>query len=826
MSAVKGKRRLQIIAVWGSAGMVTAAAAAACLLRGLFFAREMYGLMAVWFGLCTAAAAACLFVGWHQAAIPAFPAKSAMRKLPAKLRMPSSSFVLPAPGLNKRVCNAGSGMEGQPGKAGMTRGAGKAVIVAAGCLLLILALYAVQLREPLSVLGTLNELLRWGLYAGFACCAVVCAGSRRGTRFLEALWTMLGMTICLSGLLAVCGGLPVPFAVAYTASPAVSVAGARLGGLLQYPNAFGAAMAVFLLERVIAAAGERQAGASAQGRLRAPDTARQLLRMLPLFPYAAALLLSESRGAMLAAACAAAAALLLQRQLAAPLLICAAAPAAAAALLYRQLARTGLAAEPLPGLLLLAGCWAGALLAGLWLCRRSRRAAGRDPAAMLLAAGLWTAAGSAVLALLRGRISGPSPTAAARGLFYRDALRLAGEAPWLGQGGETWRSAYLAVQSRPYVGSQVHSGYLDFLLNLGIAGGAVLLLMLLAALYIAGRNAPGLLPPMLIILLHGAVDFSWSYGLFWLLLFLLTARALAGSPLHRPVSRAKDAGCNSDTADVLKPVSVPAVALVPAAKSVPGLTASATKLVLNTLSRRSSARQGQMTRSSSAQRSGVRELLIATVCFCLICTGISFKLWRGEVLFKQASGSAAPEEQSILLRKSLRYNPYAPRTAINLAVLLPEREKIELLHSSLRYSPGDAELHWLLAESYLNGNDPGRALYWMRRSLDLDRYNAVKWESAAKGLLQMGQHFLAKGDRSSAAAMAYAGHELTRGYRLLALSEHNKGQAHNDRGFAFSAEAEELGVKLDQLIAAAVRVRTVEANGQDSLELMRGSGYP
>ncbi|MNB98730.1 O-Antigen ligase [compost metagenome] len=472
----------------------------------------------------------------------------------------------------------------------------------------------------------------------------------------------------------------------------------------------------------------------------------------------------------------------------------------------------------MPGLLLLAGCWAGALLAGLWLCRRSRRAAGRDPAAMLLAAGLWTAAGSAVLALLRGRISGPSPTAAARGLFYRDALRLAGEAPWLGQGGETWRSAYLAVQSRPYVGSQVHSGYLDFLLNLGIAGGAVLLLMLLAALYIAGRNAPGLLPPMLIILLHGAVDFSWSYGLFWLLLFLLTARALAGSPLHRPVSRARDAGFHSDTADLHKRVSVPAAALVPAAKFVPGRTAYATKLVLDTLSRRSSARQGQMPRSSSAQRSGVRELLIATVCFCLVCTGFSFKLWRGEVLFTQAAGSAAPEVQSILLRKSLRYNPYAPRTAINLAVLLPEQEKIELLHSSLRYSPGDAGLHWLLAESYLDGNDPGRALYWMRRSLDLDRFNAVKWESAAKGMLQMGQYFLAKGDRKSAAAMAYAGHELTRGYRLLALYEHNKGQAHNDRGFEFSVEAEELGAKLDQLIAAAVQVRTVQANGQDSLE--------
>ncbi|OMF85315.1 O-antigen ligase family protein [Paenibacillus sp. FSL R7-0273] len=756
MSMDKMNRRLRTAVIWGGAGLTAAAAAAACVLRGLFFAREMYGLMTLWFGLCAAAAAVCLFAGWRQARVPACPAQPAISK-------PS----VPAPFLRRLSYSTGEAKGGQRAdNAGIVRGTGNAAFVAAGCLLLILALYAVQLlREPLSVLGTLNELLRWGLYAGFAFFAALCAGSRRGVRFLEALWTMLGMTICLSGLLAVCGGLPVPFAIAYTASPAVSVTGARLAGLLQYPNAFGAVMAVFLLERAIAAAADEDAaGTLARGPLRA----RQLLRMLPLFPYAAALLLSESRGAMLAAACAAAAAVLLQRQLAVPLLMCAAAPAAAAALLYRQLARTGLAAEPLPGLLLLAGCWAGALLAGLWLCRRSRRAAGRHPAAMLLAAGLWTAAGSAVLVLLRGRISGPSPTAAARGLFYRDALRLAGEAPWLGQGGETWRSAYLAAQSRPYVGSQVHSGYLDFLLNLGIAGSAVLLLMLLVALYIAGRNAPGLLPPMLVILLHGAADFSWTYGLFWLLLFLLAARALAGSPSRRLANREGASG----------------------------------------------VRRRPIESGTSVQRSGVRELLIATLCFCLIFGGCSFKLWRGEALFRQAARSSDPEARSVLLQKSLRYNPYAPRTAIQLAALLPEKERIGLLHSSLKYSPEDAGLSWLLADSYLVGRDPGRALYWMRRSLDLDRFNTFKWESAAKGMLQMGQHYWVMGDRQRAAASAFAGQELMRGYRLLALYEHHKGPAHNDRGFTFLSEAEEVGAELNRLIAAASPVNApYEASG-------------
>lgn len=312
-----------------------------------------------------------------------------------------------------------------------------------GCLLLCL-LYAIHaLGSPVSAQGTLNEMLRSGFYTSFVIFALLAARTRRGGALLAAVWHLLGITISLSALLAVCGGLPVPYAVAYTESPGVSATGARLAGLLQYPNAFGAVMAVYLLERLFAAAysfrredsqggagisavrasvggagevgvetagagnnsvrasvsgegevgtegvnagnnwvcagvggvdesvaetagagnnvvrsgvsgvgesGESGAGdAGSSAKLTRTWSASHWLRaarLLPLFPYAAALLLSESRGAWLAAAAASAAALLLKRQLFVPLLITGAAPVAAAALLYRQLARSGLAAEP------------------------------------------------------------------------------------------------------------------------------------------------------------------------------------------------------------------------------------------------------------------------------------------------------------------------------------------------------------------------------------------------------------------------------------------------------------------------------------------------
>ncbi|WHY18769.1 hypothetical protein QNH28_25685 [Paenibacillus sp. G2S3] len=249
--------------------------------------------------------------------------------------------------------------------------------------LLVLSLYLVQwLRGPLSAQGTMNEILRWGLYASFAFLVCFCALNRVGRQLIFAAWSILGMFLSMRALLAVCGVIELPFAVAYSHSSAVSVTGARLAGVMEYPNAFGAVMAVFLLERLFAVATyyerpqKRGDGCGGVEQEEAGSTAAALLRLLPLFPYAAALLLSESRGAWLTAACACAAVLLWKRQLIAPLLAAGAAPMVAAALFYRQLARAGLAVESSPGLLLLAGLWAGALLAGLWLCRRQRSAAG------------------------------------------------------------------------------------------------------------------------------------------------------------------------------------------------------------------------------------------------------------------------------------------------------------------------------------------------------------------------------------------------------------------------------------------------------------------
>ncbi|WP_379131379.1 O-antigen ligase family protein [Paenibacillus sp. sgz500958] len=469
------------------AATATAAMITAVFMRGFFFAEDLYAFAAGWFGWCA------VYMGYRFISSLIFKSEALLQPvIPRRKTNVAEMLVLCCP-------------------------FGIAVLY---------MLHAVE-GDVVSMQGTLNECLRWSFYGTFAVLAYKGASSNGSSRIIIAAWHTTGMVLCLSALQSACGGLRIPYAIAYSSSPEVSVSGARLGGLLQYPNTFGAVMAVFLLERLFAVAGDDASSPAGQSYTAA------LLRLLPLFPYTAALLLSESRGAWLAAACACAAVLPWKRRLLAPLLAAGAAPVAAAALLYRELAAARLAVEPWPGLLSLAGLWAGAALAGLWLARRRQSAAGGGSAAVLLLAALgWTAGVAAVLLHVHARIAGPSPTVTARALFYRDAWRLAAEAPWLGRGGETWRNVYLSAQSHPYVGSQPHSGYLDILLNLGITGWMVAAIMLAAiALWLWGTS-PRLLPPFLVIALHGAIDFDWSYGLMWLLLFSLSALAAADASVR------------------------------------------------------------------------------------------------------------------------------------------------------------------------------------------------------------------------------------------------------------------------------------------------------
>ncbi|MFR9710417.1 hypothetical protein ACL02P_13600 [Paenibacillus sp. MB22_1] len=169
---------------------------------------------------------------------------------------------------------------------------------------------------------------------------------------------LLGGLLAVTALAVVYGLLPLPGAILRTADPAVSASGARLGGLLQYPNAFGAVMAAFLLERLMRLARMERAAFT-----RASSWRGQRAGALALL-FALGLLLSESRGALAAALAGWAAGLALLRGTRRRRYAWHSAVfAGAAAVLARGLASAQLAPARGPGALALAAGLAAALLA-------------------------------------------------------------------------------------------------------------------------------------------------------------------------------------------------------------------------------------------------------------------------------------------------------------------------------------------------------------------------------------------------------------------------------------------------------------------------------
>ncbi|SEU25278.1 O-antigen ligase family protein [Paenibacillus sp. NFR01] len=851
-----------------SVGLVAVAALSACLLRGMFFTADMYPLLSFWL---PPAGIVCglglLFYVYQNQCNPA--------SLPLLKRQRNVA------GFNGGLQSARFKEQPEDDSAPDFRLPVPVLVILLFTPPVIAAFYALHLRlEPVSLTGTMNELFRWGFYTAFAWLACLSTATRGGRTALAALWHIVGLLLSLSALLAVCGVVPLPYAVLRTASPEISATGVRLGGLLEYPNTFGAVMAIFGLERWFAvaeavredggrvqeplgevhgrkgrtsegkanvkkssAAGsgknsaetEQKGGVTAwlRGRagrttgteptrpaqavfgktgvlgLRGPavlmrflageafpqGTARQLLRQLPLFPYAAALLLSESRGAWLAAAAAAAAALPLKRRLAAPLLAAAAAPLAAAALLYRQYAAGGLAVQPGPGLLALAGLWAGALLAGLWLARRPKGAAGLLQQ-RLYAPLLWAAAGCAVLPLVRGRVGGTPATALARGELYRDAWRLAGRAPWLGRGGETWHGSYLAVQSSPYVGSQVHSGYLDILLNLGIVGLAGVVLWLLAAGWLTAKASPRRFAPFAAVVLHGAVDFDWSYGLIWLLLSLLAALAVAE---YAPVTSIAPAIAKSRPSAITRSPRHEEAVFSPLPPQSSFSPAAA------------KPREFYHLRTSIFPQLGLACILAISLAG-LPLARMAYSAAQGDALYRKAMQADEPAVKIALLRQSLAYDPGQPRVVLLLARLLPAAEEQTALKQGLARSTEDPRLNWALARSYMRSGDAADALHWARRSLRLDRYNAGKQMQAAQGMLGIATAQRLAGDPGRARRSAGAGLALLRQFRLLAAGTARTG-GHNDRRFEYGPSAAALQLRLTQLAAEPERFRSQAVSG-------------
>ena len=172
--------------------------------------------------------------------------------------------------------------------------------------------------------------------------------------------------------------------------------------------------------------------------------------------------------------------------------------------------------------------------------------------------------------------------------------------------------------------------------------------------------------------------------------------------------------------------------------------------------------------------------------------------------------SSKSRDQEALLKQSLAWNALSPRTAVELSRMLPLEQSTGLLRHSLIHSPENASLSWEIAKRFMNDNNAGRALYWIRRSTRFDVYNKDKRIKAIKGMLAMGQRKLIAGKQVEALSCIATADELLLQYRLLAISEATKGKQHNDRSFFLIPEqADDLSRRLIDMRVAANKLGEV-----------------
>ncbi|WP_339788910.1 O-antigen ligase family protein [Paenibacillus sp. FSL R7-0313] len=638
--------------------------------------------------------------------------------------------------------------------------------------------------------GSMDEMLRWSLLGMFTLLTELLAARTNGARWLACGWQMAGGLLVLSGILAVCGILPLPFGVMRTADPEISSAGARLGGLLQYPNAYGAIVGMYALERLTAAA---------RVIARPVPVGRLIAAVLPLMPAQAALLLSESRGAWLATGCAAVAAFALQRRGARlPLLLAMAAPLACAAWLYRQLAAAQLAPAPVPGLLALAGAWAAALLGTLLLCRLWHSGAAKAPRAAALTAIVLAGAAAALMAVAStaDRLAAGVGTGVSRLQMWRDALQLWTEAAWLGHGGDTWRNMFRAIQSSPYVGGEVHNGLLDLALDTGMIGILLVAGWFLITLRSIFRFAPQLMPSVLVFGLHGAMDFDWSFTLFWMFFIWLGAWASALKTETEGVQRSGGT------------VEYTPIRSKSGSKLRSKMRSKSRSLFLRYLPTQSHPSAVPMRSFFHIfQRVTARLIRVSTVMIIFFWLGgtvwLTSRYAVAEVQYRQAmSEPYGTPAQKVHLMAALRSNPNRSDIVISLARTLPGREAESLLLNNLSHSPMHPQIYIELGRLAAQFGEGQQAGVYFKQAIALNRYDSIGQSAALYWMEQAARREWEAGYRERARQTAAAGVQMYERYQLLA-EEVEAGNVRNDRRFVLEEHAPGYGENLRRLASAS-----------------------
>ncbi len=659
-------------------------------------------------------------------------------------------------------------------------------------------------QEPVSMQYTISEALRWassGAWLLLTCYAVSWRGGRLG--LLLAL-QLTGGAIVWTGLGSWLGWLHLPKALLGSGNAQISALGYRLAGLFQYPNMLAVVLGSFFIWYLLQLV--RPLPSGWHGNRRLPARLQVLLPALLLAPTQAALLLTESRGAWLITALGWLCALLVLRGgERAALLRSSACSLLCAVLLCRVLvqqgpALQGHAAPPTVSALVVALTLGGAAL--LLALRQPLRQQPRN-GRRVLASSAWSwgalaaAVGSALWLLpqaLGGRLgSGQYETAGARRLLYEDALRLWRESPWLGFGGGAWRVQFERIQQQPYVGSRVHSAYLDILLDLGAVGLALLAVALLLSLIAVSRRSAFIwtLPP-LVLLAHGAIDLDNAFGFYWML--LLTYLALYIVP-QEAVGSSGQAQSRVDNTLIVeqRPIDVGDPVCLPPTPTCPSRERKR--------SEREAWDSGSGVASAVDEEAGVyrpgrwrrlakRTGLAVLALGLLLGAGIALRLHLAQAAYEEASRLPLSQRQE-WLERSLRLNPYEQQSRLALAPLLAPSARLELLEDGLRYSPQSSDLLWELGLGHAESGAWEQAAHYMELALQRDRYNKERQTRAVIEMEKLARQLAMEEKQQESGYAASAALALYARYEQLARELAERSHTANDRRFELTLLAQQ-----------------------------------
>jgi O-antigen ligase len=395
--------------------------------------------------------------------------------------------------------------------------------------------YLISLPIAESPNGAWNSIIRWVLYSSFFILLIWTTTVPKIKQLLPLLFQLFGGVLSISMIFMYYGWI-------HYSSPLV---GGRFSGVFQYPNTFGMMMAVFYFFSLV-------------NLLEEKISAKQVIGNSSLaLIYFISFLQSESRGMLMLFPIVWLAGLLLlplKKQI--TFILYSFFTVLFSFIAYQSMVKESAIDALYPGLLMLIIMLVVTNLVHYFI---NRKIAGHSipllnkvtwkrgpqfiiPLVIVLFVGLglldlvnhgfvYHQLPSALQDRI-GSISLNVPQAKERLSFYKDALKMSKSSPILGFGGGGWASVYKEYQSAPYISNKVHDGYLEWMIENGWLGLLIFLSVFIYFFYLLVRSylkedhsnmKLAVILSLLSVFLHSSLDFNFSFGTVWLVVFWLLA---------------------------------------------------------------------------------------------------------------------------------------------------------------------------------------------------------------------------------------------------------------------------------------------------------------